>query len=331
MILTRRALLPVLAAIPFHRNSAPEIIPKPPLKPKSTRILLGGDVMLSRHVGRLARDRHDPASPLRDLAPVLRAADIAFVNLEAPFSDRGRLMEHGMIFKAEPEMIAALQNAGVSVVSTANNHARDCGRYGVEFTLSWLSQHGILAAGSAATAEAAHQGAVIERNGLRFGFLAYTFDQSNGNHQDVDDRIAVMNVPAMQADVARMLDERTDVAIVSMHAGTEYRPHPNPQQIEFAHAAIDAGATVVVGHHPHVIQPWERRANGVIFYSLGNLVFDQFQRTETQRGALAEIVFSGKTLESAALLPVDIVATVPRLSADSGKIDASGVSSSALR
>ncbi len=112
MILSRRALLPVLAAIPFRRQSPPEIVPLPP-KPRKTRILLGGDVMLSRHVARLARAAHDPASPLRDLAPVLRSADIAFVNLEAPFSDRGRLMEHGMIFKAEPEMIAALQTAGV--------------------------------------------------------------------------------------------------------------------------------------------------------------------------------------------------------------------------
>src|SRR5580693_2918092 len=146
MILSRRALLPLLSgasvAIPFRRPAPPETVPQP----IKTRILLGGDVMLSRHVGRLARARHDPAWPLRDLAPVLRSADIAFVNLEAPFSDRGRLMEQGMIFKAEPEMIAALQAAGIAVVSTANNHARDCGRYGVEFTLDWLHQHGILAA-----------------------------------------------------------------------------------------------------------------------------------------------------------------------------------------
>jgi poly-gamma-glutamate synthesis protein (capsule biosynthesis protein) len=268
--------------------------------------------MLSRHVGRLARARHDPASPFRDLAPVLREADISFVNLEAPFSDRGKFVEHGMVFKAEPEMIAALETAGIDIVSTANNHARDCDRYGVEFTLSWLSRHGIAAVGTAATAEAAHAGVVLERNGVRFGFLAYTFDQSNGNHRDMDDRVAVMRIPEMKADVGRMLG-RADVVLVSMHAGSEYRPRPNGQQVDFAHAALDAGATVVAGHHPHVTQPWECRDNGVIFYSLGNLVFDQFQRPETQRGALAEMVFSGKTLERAALLPVDIVETIPRL------------------
>jgi poly-gamma-glutamate capsule biosynthesis protein CapA/YwtB (metallophosphatase superfamily) len=326
MILTRRALLPVLAVIPFHNKTVPEVVPKP----KKTRILLGGDVMLSRHVGQLARAHHDPASPLRDLAPVLRSADIAFVNLEAPFSDRGRLVEQGMIFKAEPEMVAALLMAGIAIVSTANNHARDCDGYGVEFTLSWLKKNGILAVGSGATAEDAHGGQIVERNGRRFGFLAYTFDQSNGNHTDIDDRIAVMDIPTMRSDVARLLD-LADVAIVSMHAGAEYQPHPNAQQIEFADAAIDAGARVVVGHHPHVTQPWERQGKGVIFNSMGNLVFDQFQRIETQHGALAEVVFSGKTLESAALLPVDIVATVPRLAARSGTPGVAPDASSASR
>src|ERR1041384_5735559 len=126
MKLTRRALLPLLTVAPFSRSSeqtAPD--------PVRTRLILGGDVMLSRHVGRLARAHRDPAFPLRDLAPVLQAADIAFVNLESPFSDRGAVVESGMIFKAEPEMIAALELAGIDVVSTANNHSRDQGPRGV--------------------------------------------------------------------------------------------------------------------------------------------------------------------------------------------------------
>ena len=268
--------------------------------------------MLSRHVARVAREKRDPAFPLRDLAPVLQAADIAFVNLESPFSDRGAVVEHGMIFKAEPEMIAALELAGVDVVSTANNHARDQGSHGVEFTLDWLQRHQIAVAGTGSSAEAAHAGVVIERNGMKFGFLAYTYDQSNGNHTDTDDRVAVMDVARMRQDVAQ-LATRADAIIVSMHAGIEYSPKSNAQQVAFARAAIDAGASVVVGHHPHVTQPWERYGQGVIFYSLGNLVFDQFQRVETQRGALADIVFEGPRLARASLLPVDIVGTAPRL------------------
>ncbi len=270
--------------------------------------------MLSRYVGQLARERHDPAWPFRDLAPVLASADIAFANLESPFSDQGRIYESRMVFKAEPDMIAGLELAGIAVVSTANNHSRDCGRRGVEFTLDWLRKHGIAAVGTGETAEAAHYGTVLERNGVKFGFLAYTYDQSNGNYRDVDERVAVMDVTRMRKDVLDM-KSRAAVAIVSMHAGIEYSPRPNAQQTEFAHAAIEAGASVVVGHHPHVVEPWARYRDGVIFYSLGNLVFDQMQRVETQHGVLGEVVFQGTAIERARVIPVDIVRTVPRLSA----------------
>jgi poly-gamma-glutamate capsule biosynthesis protein CapA/YwtB (metallophosphatase superfamily) len=311
-MLTRRLILPILAVIPFRRNP-PDLGPRESVpRSRDTHIIFGGDVMLSRFVGKMARERHDPSSPMRDLAPLLSAADIAFVNLEAPFSDRGKLVEAGMIFKAEPEMIGALELAGIDIVSTANNHARDCGGYGVEFTLDWLERHGIATVGSAKSAEEAHAGTILTRNGTRFGFLAYTYDQSNGNHRDVDDRIAAVDADQMSQDVAAMLT-RADVAIVSMHAGIEYAPRPNRQQMEFAHAAIQAGARVVVGHHPHVVQPWERVENGAIFYSLGNLVFDQFQREETQHGVLAQVKFSGATLVDAELMPVDILRTGPRL------------------
>jgi poly-gamma-glutamate synthesis protein (capsule biosynthesis protein) len=300
--ISRRRVLPLLGVLPFAaRAQAP-----------STRILFGGDVMLSRFVGTLARQKKDPAWPFRDLAPVLSAADIAFANLESPFSDKGKTVESGMLFKAEPEMIAGLELAGIDIVSTANNHARDRDAYGVEFTLDLLTKHGILAVGTAKSADDVHKGAVIPRNGVRFGFLAYTYDQANGNRSDSDDRVAMMEVMQMRRDVAA-IKQRADVAIVSMHAGAEYSPKPNAQQKEFARAAIDAGATVVVGHHPHVVQPWEEYGGGAIFYSLGNLVFDQFQRAETQKGALAEVVFTGKSLSHAGILKVDIVRTAPRL------------------
>ena len=307
MPITRRALFPLLGALPLHEH-AETVPPVPP----ETRLLFGGDVMLSRYVGHLAREKDDPAFPLRDLAPVLKQADIAFVNLESPFSDRGHTVEAGMVFKAEPNMIEALTAANVAIVSTANNHARDCGDYGIGFTLDWLRNHGIAAVGTGKTPEEAHAGVVLERNGLRIGFLAYTFDQSNGNYTNSDPRICVMDLSKLRFDLQSLL-ARAEIAVVSMHAGGEYFANPNGQQREFAKAAINAGARVVVGHHPHVTQPWERFGEGVIFYSLGNLVFDQFQRTETQRGALAEVVFSGTTMASARTIPVQIVRTAPRV------------------
>ena len=277
-----------------------------------TRILLGGDVMLSRYVGAIARSRSDPAWPMREIAGLFSAADIAFVNLEAPFSDRGHVVKSGMVFKAEPPMIEALRVAGIDIVSTANNHARDCGRHGIDYTLDLLEKNGIAAVGTGRTADESHEGVILERNQVGFGFLAYTYDQSNGNHSDTDDRVAMMNIGQMTDDVRNLL-KRTDVVIVSMHAGIEYQKKANFQQREFAHAAIEAGAAVVVGHHPHVIQPVEDYRQGVIFYSLGNLAFDQFQRRETQQGWIADLRFAGKRLAGYGVIPVDIVRTAPRI------------------
>ncbi|MDP3001127.1 MAG: CapA family protein, partial [Bryobacterales bacterium] len=140
--MNRRAILTLLVLGGCARK--PEPAPAPP-PPPVTRLVLGGDVMLSRHVGRLARRQKDPAAPFRAIAPFLSAAHIAFVNLESPFSDRGKPVERGMIFKAEPSTVEGLVLAGIDVVSTANNHARDQGGYGLEYTVGWLKRHGIQA------------------------------------------------------------------------------------------------------------------------------------------------------------------------------------------
>lgn len=280
--------------------------------PPVNHLMFAGDVMLSRGVRRAILASHDPALPFRKIAPLLTGADIAFVNLESPFSDHGPYHETGLIFHAPPDTIAGLQLAGIDLASTANNHSRDCANYGVEFTVHWLESHGIAPLGSGETAAQAHAGVVIVRQGIRFGFLGYTYDQKNGNWHDEDDRIAMTDIPAMKADVAA-LKKRCDVVIVSMHNGVEYAPNPSKNQIDFAHAAIDAGAVLIIGHHPHVIQPSERYRDGLIYYSLGNFIFDQYQRIATQHGEIADVEFVGPSLTTARTIPVKITPTGPEV------------------
>ena len=268
--------------------------------------------MFSRAVGRQILAAKDPALPFRKIAPLLAGSDIAFVNLESPFSDQGRYFDTGLIFHAAPDTIAGLQLAGVSIASTANNHARDCGPHGVEFTIAWLRSHGIEPLGSSESEERTHQGVVLTRNGVRFGFLGYTFDQQNGNWHDIDKRIALTDIPTLCRDVAAIRN-RADLVIVSMHHGIEYMPKPNQAQIAFAHAAIDAGATLVIGHHPHVIQPEEKYKGGLIFYSLGNFVFDQYQRQATQHGEIVQVSFLGRGILATHIMPVRITPTGPEL------------------
>jgi poly-gamma-glutamate synthesis protein (capsule biosynthesis protein) len=276
------------------------------------RLIFAGDVMFSRAVRREILGKHDSAMPFRKLAPMLKAADVTFVNLESPFSDEGPYHDGGLVFHAAPEMIEGLQLAGVNIASTANNHARDCGPHGVEFTVKWLRSHGIRPVGSAETERAAHEGVVFARNGVRFGFLGYTFDQKNGNWKDIDPRIAMIDPAEMVRDVNE-LKKRCDVVIVSMHNGTEYQPKPSASQIAFAHAAIDAGAKLVIGHHPHVVQPSEDYHNGLIYYSLGNFVFDQYQREATQHGELVEISFLGREIVNTHEMKVKITSSGPEL------------------
>lgn len=302
-MLSRRQFLPLLTAPAFAQRG-----PENP----TTTLIFGGDTMLSRNVAVRARAQKDPAWPFRKIAPVFAAADIACINLESPFSDKGAVMTKGMVFKTEPDMIAGLELAGIDLVSTANNHARDRGSYGLEYTLDHLAARGIQAVGTGKSEEEAHAGVVMERNGVRFGFLAYTYDANNGNYRDTDPRIAVLDSGRMRADM-EALKLRCDAAIVLMHAGIEYQPKPNKQQIAFAQVAVDAGAVAVIGHHPHVRQPWEWYKGAPIFYSLGNFIFDQFQRKETQIGSIAELVFEGPRLTRTRVRTVNIVLTVPQL------------------
>ena len=268
--------------------------------------------MLSRGVRRQILASGDPALPFRKIAPLLAGADLSFINLESPFSDQGPYHPDGLIFHAAPTMIAGLELSHIALASVANNHARDCASHGVDFTFHWLCAHGISPVGSSESAERTHRGIVLARNGIRFGFLGYTYDQQNGNWRDTDERIALADPAVVSRDV-KALRQRCDVVIVSMHHGIEYALKPSKQQVTFAHAAIDAGATLVVGHHPHVIQPQEKYKGGLIFYSLGNFVFDQFQRQATQHGEIAEVDFLGRGIFIANVWPVKITSTGPEL------------------
>jgi poly-gamma-glutamate capsule biosynthesis protein CapA/YwtB (metallophosphatase superfamily) len=295
-----------------------EVTPKRPAGPalvvdqRANRLVFAGDVMLSRGVEREIQAAGDPALPFRKMAPVLADADITFLNLESPFTDGKPPLGGDLVFHANPDTIAGLLLAHVSIASTANNHARDCGPRGVEFTVSWLRSHGIETLGSSTSAEITHHGVILTRHGIRFGFLGYTYDQQNGNWNDIDSRIALANPATMVRDVQE-LRGRADVVIVSMHHGVEYMPRPSAAQVTFAHAAIDAGAQLVVGHHPHVVQPHERYHDGLIFYSLGNFIFDQYQRQNTQHGEVVQVSFAGRDITATRVIPVKITPTGPEM------------------
>ncbi len=261
-------------------------------------MIFGGDVMLGRFVREQVdkRGKHDARWLTQNIAVDFRKADLAFVNLESPFAP-GPPLNADMIFRANPSHVTALTNLGVDVVSFANNHSRNQGNLGITTTLNTLGMNGITAAGAGFTASSAYSARYVKAGDQLVAVLAYAYNEKAPNGNPAVPTIAGMDIDRMQ-EAVRAAKKITNFVIVSMHAGTEYTQTLTTQQKNFAHAAIDAGANLVVGAHPHWVQPVEVYKHVPIVYSLGNLVFDQSFSVFTEQGAVAVVtVRNGKVAQ----------------------------------
>jgi len=265
----------------------------------ATTIIAVGDVMLSRDVEQKMIRKNDWKYPFLETAELTSRGDIVFGNLESPLISGPAVPTGSMSFRADPKAVEGLAFAGFTVLSLANNHMNNRGADGIASTISALEQAGIAHAGAGLAGAESRQPAIIEKNGISFGFLAYTYNKgpsaaATTAHMDEQNLIADLDA----------LRGKADVMVVSMHAGNEYRDQPSQQQIDFAHTAIDHGASLVIGHHPHVVQPIEQYNDGYILYSLGNFVFDQMWSRATREGAVATITFTGTAIAPPVLTPV---------------------------
>ena len=275
-------------------------------EPKPITITFGGDVMLSRHVNDKMAKYGDYSWPFLKISDLLGSSDLTAVNLESPFAEsKSYYVPTGsFMFKADPKSAAGLSAAGIDIVSLANNHIMNQGGVGLEKTLQILTETGIMAVGAGKNDVAARQAGVANIRGKRIAFLAYAYPEDGSVASNKRPGIAGMDVDLMTEDIK---DSRTqaDIVIVMMHAGEEYTAKPNRQQISFAHAAIDSGADLVIGHHPHWPQEYEFYKGKPIIYSLGNLIFDQMWSPETSLGLVASLEWQDGWTEIR-LIPVKI-------------------------
>ena len=245
------------------------------------RLYAVGDINLGR---RLAKERlleGDTLYPFLALRDSLAAADITFGNLESPIApDATAAPDSGGIFTAPPAAAAALARAGFDVVSTANNHAWDGGPAAVEETMRQLTRAGVRFVGSGFGRDMAEQPVILERRGWRVAFFAltrawnpapYTF-HSHAGSQYVAWGDTSWIYPAIRE---LKSTARADLVVVSMHGGTEYVDAPPKHMQELARGLVDAGADLVLAHHPHVLQPVVWYRHKPIVQSLGNFVFLQ--------------------------------------------------------
>ncbi len=253
-----------------------------------------GDIMLDRGVEYKINKEGDSdfQFPFLKIAEELNKADILFGNLEGPISDKGMRVGSIYSFRIKPEAVQALVYAGFDILSLANNHMLDYQRIALEDTMSILKQNSIDYIGAGFDATDANSVKVREVGDTKIGFLAYTnlgpkvWRASKGSPglAWIDENDFAM----IETDI-KNIKRTVDVLVVSLHAGTEYSSEPTLFQTSFARACIDAGADLVIGHHPHVVQPIEQYQDGWIAYSLGNFVFDQSFSEQTMQGLLLKV------------------------------------------
>jgi poly-gamma-glutamate synthesis protein (capsule biosynthesis protein) len=283
-------------------SSLPVAIPEN----KAIEFIFGGDVMLSRQVNNKMTKYQDYSWPFSKIADYLKNADITIINLESPFviSKDYSVPTGSFLFKANPKSIIGLVDAGVDLVSLANNHTLNQGPKGLIDTFKILNDQGLKYIGAGNNDSEAHRGEIITVKNQQFGFLAYAYPDDSSVAGLKSPGIANMEIEKMKNDINRLKEQGAKV-IVIMHAGTEYTTKPNQQQISFARQAIDSGAEAVIGHHPHWPQSFEFYQDKPIIYSLGNLIFDQMWSKETQQGLIAKMSWENGW-EKIELVPIKI-------------------------
>jgi len=275
-----------------------------PAELPAVRVVSGGDVMTDRvvkgYIGTYGAD-----AVLRGIAPQLEKGDAAWVNLECPLSTLGSPTPgKDYTFEGPPSMAKALADAGIDLVTMGNNHTVDYGQAALVDSIKRLEKAGVQVVGAGRDDADAWAPAIVKTaGGATIGFLAWSDVLWPGYRATSTPGVAEgrTDIPRMKESI-RALAKEVDYVVVGYHWGLEYQHYPWEAQTSEAHAAIDAGADLVIGHHPHVLQGFETYKGRLIAYSLGDLVFDHFS-IATGQTVLVDAVLTADGVK-ATLVPV---------------------------
>ena len=275
-------------------TTAPTATPSPTPDTRPVSVVITGDIMLARSVG--ARiSAHDGLFPFEGTAEALKSFDLRIGNLECVVSTLGSPQPKTYTFEAPLRAYDRLSAAGYQIVSVANNHSGDYGKAAFSDMLARLPTHGITPVGGGENRVQAHTPVIRRIRSTTFGILAYCeIEPYNFAAGASTPGHAWLESVAMRQDIAA-LRPQVDFLIVFTHWGVEYVLQENGHQQALARLAIDAGSDLVVGAHPHVIQPYEIYRGKPIIYSLGNFVFDEMPGV-TARGNVLTFTAQGSRL-----------------------------------
>jgi poly-gamma-glutamate synthesis protein (capsule biosynthesis protein) len=275
-------------AVPDPDGAAAQDDPGSPDQPSgepSDRVTFAfaGDVQMSDKVADILR-KEGYDYPFEQVKKWFQQADIGLVNLETPVTQGGTPAEGKQyVYKTSPEALPPMAEAGINAVNLANNHILDQGEDGLRDTLAHLNEAGILHTGAGMDEDEAYRPVMIEKRGIRVAILGSSYVVPDGswkagpNHPGV----AESYDPARTVKAIQAAQEAADLVVVVVHWGEEGADKPIQRQIDTAYRYIDAGADLIIGGHPHVLQGFEKYKGKWIAYSLGNFIFSTNQNEKT--------------------------------------------------
>jgi poly-gamma-glutamate capsule biosynthesis protein CapA/YwtB (metallophosphatase superfamily) len=288
-------------------------------------IAVVGDIMLGRTVNTIMVARNDYLYPYRQTHDELQSADLRIANLECTVTDLAPIPTDPMTFTfvSRKKAIDGLVYAGFNVLTIANNHANGPGPAAYLDMIDSLRARGIATCGGGESLAEARKPAVVTVKGVRLAVLGYDSIVPQGPYAtDTSTGIAPVDLATLPQDIAAARAQ-ADIVLPYFHWGHEYENVPariNQQQV--AHAAIDAGADMVLGNHPHWIQGIETYKGRLIIYSFGNFIFDQDWSRPTLEGMILHLYWRGTTLASGRWVPViDEYRCQPRLMSQAEAVD----------
>lgn len=267
-----------------------------------------GDIMChnSQYNDAFRNGEYDFSYVFEDIKKYIEPADLAIGNLETTFRGKEKGYSSYPTFNTPENLAQDLKELGIDVVSTANNHSLDTGYLGIESTIDYLDEAGILHTGTYKSEESQNQIVVKDINGLKFAFLAYTYG-TNGipvpSGKEYCINLIDKELIKSHLDMAKEL--KSDVICVNMHWGIEYQNEPNDEQEDLANFLFENGADIILGSHPHVLQKMEERdiilpnndkKKGFVIYSLGNFMSGQTKANTRNSIILTlDVIKSGET------------------------------------
>lgn len=242
---------------------------------------------------------HETSQIFREVSSILGTADFNVGNLECTFSADKLNPENNLkpYMAYSSEYVNCLKYAGFHILNMANNHTMQYGTDVFKYTEKLLMENDIKTIGTMSNPYR-----IVTKGTIDFAILGYSLRPNQFRHKDIQyiegEREKILG------DI-RALAKDNDHVIISIHWGDEYVDYPSKDQVELAHEMVDAGATLIIGHHPHILQGMEYYGNGAIFYSLGNFIFDKPQKLQRQ-SIILQAFFSKEKLEAVTVIPIFI-------------------------